>query len=193
MSSTDPVSERRRFRLPILSFTALALMVALHACRHQESQAAEPSASAAALAQSPSASPSSSPPDPAGDPSAVVAAADFHEETFDLVIRPVGPYAAGKVGVAEVELTAKGGYHCNDKYPYKFKIIEDETHGLKFDSPIFTKDAVRLETMRATMKLAFTPDSKGEKTLAGNFSFSLCSAERCLVEKRELLLKISVD
>jgi hypothetical protein len=33
----------------------------------------------------------------------------------------------------------------------------------------------------------------GEKSVAGLFLFSVCSAERCLVEKRELAAKLSAD
>jgi hypothetical protein len=103
----------------------------------------------------------------------------------------VGPYTSGKPGAAEVQVMAKGGYHCNDKYPYKFKVTD--APGVSFASPVFDKSALTLETSKATMKVDFTPDSKGEKTIAGVFSFSLCSSERCLVEKRDLSTKIAVD
>jgi hypothetical protein len=57
---------------------------------------------------------------------------------------------------------------------------------------VFTKEALTLEEKRATMKLDLTPERKGEQTVRGVFAFSLCSAERCLVEKRELEMKIPV-
>lgn len=118
-------------------------------------------------------------------------AAEFHEETFDLALRPVGSYSSGKPGVAEIVLTPKGEYHTNDRYPYKFKT--DASSGVAYRIPVFTKDDVTLEEKRATMKVDFTPDGAGEKTVSGQFAFSLCSAERCLVEKRDLALKLSVN
>ena len=107
------------------------------------------------------------------------------------MFRPAGAYAAGKPGSAEIVVSAKGGYHCNDTYPYKFKT--SDSPGVKFGAPVFDKSAVRLEEKRATMTVDFTPESTGGKTLGGVLSFSVCSAERCLVEKRELALKIAVD
>jgi hypothetical protein len=101
---------------------------------------------------------------------------------------PGAPPASGAV---EIQLSAKGGYHCNDKYPYKFKTGQSE--GIQFAAPVFTKDALTLEEMKATMKVDLTPQTKGEKSIRGMFAFSLCSAERCLVEKRELETKIAVN
>ena len=118
-------------------------------------------------------------------------ASEFHEDTFDLALRPVGSYSAGKPGSAEIVLVPKGGYHTNDKYPYKFKTATPS--GVAFRAPVFTKDDVTLDEKRATMKLDFTPDSVGEKTVAGQFAFSVCSAEKCLVEKRDLTLKLAVN
>jgi hypothetical protein len=154
-------------------FGALAAGVALAACRHEESRPAPPAPAEPAL------------------PAVTAAAPSFHEETFDLVLRAIGPYAAGKAGAAEIGVVAKGGYHCNEKYPYKFK-PKDST-GVHFSAPVFERDAVRLEPASATMQIGFTPDSRGDKNLAGVFSFSLCSADRCLVEKRDLSLSIAVD
>jgi hypothetical protein len=156
------------------TWTVLAVLVSLtavHACHHGPSQAAEAS--------------------PAPAPSAEPKAAQYHEDTFDLVIRPDGAFAAGKQGTLLVEVDAKGGYHCNDKYPYKFKVADSP--GVQFAGPVFSKDAVTLETAKATMKVDLTPQTKGPKTVGGTFSFSLCSAERCLVEKRDLSLDIAVD
>jgi hypothetical protein len=157
----------------VAAVATAAAFVLLAACHHDAPRDSETTAASAAPAET-------KPP-----------AAELHEDTFDLVIRPAGPYASGQPGAAEVQVTAKGGYHCNDKYPYKFKVTE--APGVHFAAPVFDKSALTLETSKATMKLEFTPDSKGEKTIAGVFSFSLCSAERCLVEKRDVATKIAVD
>lgn len=132
----------------------------------------------------------SSPSVPSEQAAPAEAKAEYHEETFDLTLRPVGALTAGSPGSVEIQLSAKAGYHCNDKYPYKFKV--GDSSGVKFTTPVFTKDALTLEDKRATMKLDLTPETKGEQTVRGVFAFSLCSAERCLVEKRELAAKIPV-
>lgn len=155
---------------------ALGAALVLTSCKHSAPPSADTPAPSASVAQG------STPSTPA---------AEFHEDTFDLGIRPVGSYSSGKPGVAEIVLTPKSEYHTNDKYPYKFKTAASP--GVAFRVPVFTKDDVTLEEKRATMKVDFTPDSAGEKTVVGQFAFSLCSAERCLVEKRDLALKLSVD
>jgi hypothetical protein len=135
----------------------------------------------------------SSPPEASSQPEPATlteAKSEFHEETFDLTLRPGGPLTAGAPGSIEIQLSAKAGYHCNDKYPYKFKV--GESPGMKFRAPVFTTDALTLEEHHATMKLEVTPETAGEKTVHGVFAFSLCSAERCLVEKRELEAKVPV-
>jgi hypothetical protein len=57
---------------------------------------------------------------------------------------------------------------------------------------VFSRDAIRLEEKSASMKVDFTPESSGDKSVSGTFSFSLCSAERCLVEKRDLATTLPV-
>lgn len=156
--------------------TAIAL-VALSSCHR-----AGPRDTEGAPASGPSA---------AGAAQALPSGPEAHESTFDLVVRPSGAYSAGTPGSVDIEVSAKGGYHCNDKYPYKFKPADSP--GVQFTAPVFTKDALKLEQMRATMKVDFTPESKGKKTIAGTFSFSLCSDERCLVEKRDVSLEIAVN
>lgn len=131
---------------------------------------------------------------PAPEPTAATAAAataaasKYSEAGFDLVIQPKGSYASGQVGEAEIILTAKPPFHVNDKYPYKFKV--SESPGLKFANLVVTKDLVKLEPARATVPVAFTPDSAGKHTLAGQLSFSVCTADQCMIEKRELALAI---
>ena len=158
----------RQFRF----LTALGVLCAT-ACRHDPPPPADTSAV----------------PDPGAPPAS--GKAEYHEDTFDLAIRPIGALTSGTPGAVEIQLSAKGGYHCNDKYPYKFKTGQSE--GIQFAAPVFTKDALTLEEMKATMKVDLTPQTKGEKSIRGMFAFSLCSAERCLVEKRELETKIAVN
>jgi hypothetical protein len=155
------------------TISVLSGIVFLVACHREESGTASLSAA------------------PAPGPLPLAGKPDYHEETFDLVIRPVGALTAGAPGSVEIQLVAKGGYHCNDKYPYKFRA--SDSPGVKFSAPVFTKEAVKLEEMRATMKLDLIPETSGEKSIGGVFAFSLCSAERCLVEKRDLETKIAVN
>jgi hypothetical protein len=166
-------------RLPLV--LALAGIVAFVACKKDPEPEPEPAQVAAAQAA------------PLGAPATTVAAgaSSKHEgDGFSLAIKPVGSYEAGKAGSVEVVLDAKSPYKCNDKYPYKFKA--SESAGIKYSAPVVKQDAVKLDKQRAVMTVGFTPATAGQKTVAGQFSFSVCTDERCLVEKRDLALNIDV-
>jgi hypothetical protein len=137
----------------------------------------------------PAARPASEGEPAANEPSA--AASDrFKEANFELSIEPKGSYASGQEGKVEIVLQAKEPFHVNDKYPYKFKLRDSA--GVKFASNVVKQDAVKLEKSRAVMSVAFVPESAGKKQIAGQFSFSVCTDEKCLIEKRELSLGVDV-
>lgn len=119
------------------------------------------------------------------------AKANYSEDSFDLKLELDGSAKAGQASKAKVVLTAKGPYKCNDKYPYKLEL--DDTPGVKYPAKTVKKDAVTLEKTKAVMTVAFTPESAGKKTIAGTFKFSVCTDDKCLIEKRKLALDILVD
>ena len=118
---------------------------------------------------------------------APAAASQLSEANFDLKIGAKGDYAAGKPAEAEIVLNAKPPFHVNDKYPYKFRL--NETPGLTFPSPVVTKAAAKLEREQLTMTVAFTP-AAGKHDLSGQFAFSVCTDDKCLIEKRDLSLAV---
>jgi hypothetical protein len=177
----------------LLSFSGCValLFVSLSACKNQAPPAAEATAAAPAPNAPSAASAAAADPAPAAADSvaapAAAAQSKYSEAGFDLVLQPKGDYASGKAGEAEVVLSAKPPYHVNDKYPYKFKL--KEAPGLTFANMIVTKDAVKFEPARATVPVPFTP-SAGKHTLSGQLSFSVCTDDKCMIEKRDLALEI---
>jgi hypothetical protein len=182
---------------------ALAVLVLATACNKEVPKAAEePRAAATPLAAvEPAAAQPTGPTQPAaatakaalpeaGEPSSASpeAASRVSDESFELsfVGKPV--YEAGKPGEATITLDAKPPFHVNDKYPYKFKL--KETAGLKFPNPVVVKDAAKLEKQRMTMAVGFTPEAAGKHTIAGVFQFSVCTDDKCLIEKRDLSLEV---
>jgi hypothetical protein len=190
--------DRRRGHVAFLLLGGLALAAA---CSKEVTPSAEPqngvgrspvTTSAAAVAAPPAA--------PAPEPQAAPAAAPetaealaasnkVSEPNFDLSIEPKGDFKSGQAGTVEIVLLAKGPFKVNDKYPYKFKVKEGA--GVKYPGPVI-KDGVKLEKTRAVLPVPFTPESTGKKQIAGRFDFSVCTPERCLIEKRELALAIDV-
>ena len=78
----------------------------------------------------------------------------------------------------------------NQQYPYKFKA--KEAAGVKFAQPVVGKDAAKIEQQRVTMRVPFVPDAAGQRTVSGQFAFSVCTEETCLIEKRDLALVVDV-
>lgn len=186
--------------LALLALSAgLAAVTAMVACSKETTPTAEEprgvapdqlanTAHAAASAE-PVARPAADSPG-ASPTGAAPAASQLSEANFDLSLAPVGPFKAGEPGRVDVVLVAKQPFKCNDQYPYKFKPAE--VAGVKFAAPVF-KEGVSLEKHKAVLPVSFTPEGSGEKRIAGTFSFSVCTEERCLIEKRDLSLPIQVD
>ncbi|GMV16042.1 MAG: hypothetical protein HS104_06765 [Polyangiaceae bacterium] len=113
----------------------------------------------------------------------------YSEETFKLEMKGGGDYKAGQQGSVEIVLEAKAPFHANDKYPYKFKTAE--TAGVTYPSAIVKKDQAKIENMKVTMPVAFTAE-KGKKQIKGVFHFSVCTDDKCLIEKRALAVDVDV-
>jgi hypothetical protein len=180
-------------RLLSLSGSLSVLVLALSACKNQTPPVAE--ATAAEPAQAASAAPAAVPAAAdsvatAAEPAAQTAgaASKYTEAGFDLVLEPKGDYSAGKEGEADIVLSAKAPFHVNQQYPYKFKL--KESPGLSFANMVVSKEAVKLEPARATLPVAFTPAAAGKHTVSGQLSFSVCTADQCMIEKRDLALEI---
>ncbi len=129
---------------------------------------------------------------PTAEPStASVAAARVDDPSFELSLVAKAGLKAGQPGDVELVLVAKAPFHVNDKYPIKLKL--KETAGLKYESLTLGKDRVKLEAQRATLPVGFTAERAGKFTVAGQFAFSVCTDDKCLMEKRDLALDVSVD
>lgn len=178
-----------------------AALVLLSSCKHEVPPAGEdarvPTAEATPAAAPPTAAVAASVA-PAGN-SVAAAPADapagagsnrYDEAKFDLTAQPSGTYAAGQEGAVEIVLNAKPPFHANQQYPYKFKAKEGQ--GVKFAQAVVGKDAVKLEAQRVTMRVPFTPDGAGKRSVSGQFAFSVCTEETCLMEKRDLTLVVDV-
>jgi hypothetical protein len=120
----------------------------------------------------------------------------------DFTIDATGPRgcAVGSVCSVDLELVAKGDFHVNEQYPYRFSA--DEGPGVRFEGTdaagrnVFSKPAgdwQKTDAKRGVMKVRFTPLERGSKTIAGTFKLSVCSAESCLLEQRRLSASVVAD
>lgn len=179
-----------------LGVVVLGTWVLLGCSKETPPAAAEPHSASNAAAPQPAPQPAdaatvaAAPADSAA--AAPTGAAKFTDAGFDLSLEaPKGAVKAGQAGTVEVVLAAKAPFHVNDKYPIKLKL--KETPGVKYDNLLIGKDAVKLEPMKAVMPVNFTLDAAGKHTVAGQFAFSVCTEDKCLMEKRDLLLDVVAE
>jgi len=175
-----------RLALRVLASAALGI-----ACNKEAPPTAEqPRSPTAASAPDGPAEPAAAAGEAAPPAAAQSAAARISEAPFDLHLEGSPSYEAGKDAVVSIVLEAKPPFKVNEEYPYKFKV--KEAPSLKYKSAVVGKDAAKHDKQRLTMPVSFVPESAGEHSVAGQFAFSVCTDENCLIEKRDLELVVSV-
>jgi hypothetical protein len=109
-------------------------------------------------------------------------------EGFDVHLEAQGPFEVGKAASVKVVLKATSPFHCNEKYPYKFT----PTPGANLQFNEAVARGMNITPTEATMNVGFTATQAGNLTLAGELSFSVCTDDRCLVEKQALTVPLMV-
>jgi hypothetical protein len=132
-------------------------------------------------------------PAPAVNVPALLGAASFDNANYSAKIASAGPCKKDQTCSAEVVVVAKGEYHINDKYPYRFKLEDPPPAGLKYPKPVIGKEDGTMDERKVTLKVPFVPASAGDKKVTGLLSLSVCSAANCLMDKQQLDLTVKVD
>jgi hypothetical protein len=104
-----------------------------------------------------------------------------------------GPCKANSTCTAEVLVEAKGEYHINDKYPYRFKVEDPPPQGIKYPKPVVGKEDGTMDEHKVVLKVPFVSETSGAKKVAGTLSLSVCSAANCLMDKQPLEVTVKVD
>jgi len=99
-------------------------------------------------------------------------------------------YQVGEPANVQIVLNARGGFKCNDEYPYKF--VPKESAGLTYLTKVVKKDAMTLGEDESVMTIPITPEAVGKQKVEGKFYFSVCNDETCLVEKKDLAFVVDV-
>jgi hypothetical protein len=114
------------------------------------------------------------------------------DPTFELALKPTGPYAAGKVSSFAVSLKPKGEYHVNQDYPFSVSLTAPAGVTLpkaelaKPDAAEFTDHGVRVD-------VPFTATSAGSHAITANVKFAVCTPETCVPDERTLALAVAVE
>jgi hypothetical protein len=112
---------------------------------------------------------------------------------YTVKISPEGGCHKAETCAFNVTLEAKGDYHINDKYPYKFKTQEPAAPGLRYPKPVVGRDDGKFEEKKAVLHVPFVSDTPGDKKVGGTLSLSVCSAQNCLMDKQTLETTVKVD
>ena len=117
--------------------------------------------------------------------------ARIDETAFSLSLSAGSRYIVGQQGMVQLELRAKAPHHVNQEYPHKLKLKPEE--GVTFPRVNLSRDSMKIEQMTLSLAIPFTASHTGEVVVAGEFAFSLCTADRCLIEKRALATRVLVQ
>ncbi len=111
---------------------------------------------------------------------------------------PPATCSPGAPCAVALKLVATGDFHVNDEYPYRFKA--DDAPGLTFlgtdpsGKSTFSKTAgdwQKTDAKSGAMTLKFVADSPGDKAIAGTLKLSVCSAQACLLEQRQVTANVT--
>lgn len=164
----------------LVVLSALASLVAGCAKESRDQSESAPVSSAAAVLP---------PASPAALAAVVPGAPRYDEEAFEVTLHAPNEAKVGEGIPVSVVLVAKAGFKVNPEYPIKFAF--EESAELVSEPKVLRKEQGTLEKTRAELRGVVTPRAAGARVVAGKLSFSVCTDERCLIEKRDLALTVT--
>ncbi len=120
-------------------------------------------------------------------------------QPYEVSLTAKGPWTAGQESSAALIVKATSGYHVNPEYPVTFKpegfeAVKFGAERVQLSAGTKTPCAEKAEdACTVEFPLAVTPEKAGPGKVAGVLAFSVCSAEKCLIEKVTLTLPISAN
>lgn len=111
-----------------------------------------------------------------------------------------GPVRAGSEAALVARVEARKGFHINAEYPVSFR-PQKSTEGIKFERDRYPlhESAERIPCGTASAdacelraRVPFAAVAPGEQRVEGILAFSVCTEEKCLIEKARIDVPISV-
>ena len=140
--------------------------------------------------EEPKASASAAPSAPPPPKQHTVRGTSVGAEHFSVSIQAPSPVMVGKSATATIVLVAKSPFHCNDKYPYKFK-LDAPGPGVSYPSSLARGMSVR--GAHGSMGVPFTGRQPGRATVSGTLYMSVCSADQCMMDRRRLAVSVQIQ
>lgn len=149
-----------------------------------------PVASATAAASATASTSASASSAAAPEPALTVQSAKTQEAAFSVWMSSAKSYKVGQAGTVEVVLVPRGEYHCNEAYPYKVKLGAAPA-GVTYGSDLVRGASV--SASRASIRVPFTATAAGDARISGKFHFSVCTADQCVIDSREVATTVKIE
>jgi len=119
--------------------------------------------------------------------------ASLHEApSFKVTLEASGPYEKDKEGVAVVRLTTKADYKVNDEYPFRFVCQDPPADGVSYSKPMLGRGDGKFGQKDAEIAIPFVPRKSGKMQVGGVLSLSVCTEANCIMDKRPLVVEVTV-
>ncbi len=128
------------------------------------------------------------PPPPATSASKLATTLPQTGEGYRTYAQVSSPIVIGKTSTLTIHLDPQPPFKSNDKYPYRFTVTG--SRGVTSSAQVVT--AATITPTKTTLQLSLEGKAPGPGSLAGTFSFSVCTPEKCLVERTPLVLNFEV-
>ena len=112
-------------------------------------------------------------------------------DSYLVEISAGSPSRAGATSSVRVSLTAKGGFHINEQYPYRFK-ASAPVDGLSYPTPVLERADGQFAEKTAAFQLPFVASHAGQFPVGGVLNLSVCSPTSCIVHKAPVTVTVSV-
>ena len=108
------------------------------------------------------------------------------KQAFRLSVHVPDDVTVGKKATVTVTIKANEGFKINKSYPAKLKL--DETRGVSFDKLVLRRSDAALKDKGHTLvfSVGYVQNRKGSAELKGKLKFSVCSASRCMMERKTI-------
>ena len=113
--------------------------------------------------------------------------AKYEEPQFTLSLAAPPDVTKGSTAVLSVVLVAKPPFHVNEEYPHRFRVIT--ARGLSTPAKTIQRDSAKVTKSRLEMSIPVTLGTDESYRLDGEMGFSVCTDEKCLMEKRPLTIE----
>jgi hypothetical protein len=111
-------------------------------------------------------------------------------DAYSVWLEVAGPVRAGQSAYARVVLVAKPPYHPNPDYPYRFQ-LDPPSPPLGFREPVAR--GMEINGARGVLRIPFSASAPGTVRISGTLAFSVCNDDRCLLERRWLVVDVPVE